>query len=565
MEYFKKLLEQGKALLAKLNTTQKIIAGSIAGIIFVAFIVLFALSAEKPNVILFTDLPADELGTVTKKLDEMGYKYSTSGSSTIYVDPKQRELIMTRLAQESSIPKGIPGWKLFDMTKWTETDREIDVKFMRALRDELKRHIESLKNIEKADVEIAMTNDELFSSSGSDYTAAVTVYLAPGYDRLAKKEIKGIQYLVARGVGSKLKPENVTITDDSGNILSDFDDAGDIAKEEFTLLQYRKRIEEQERVKMLKNIRAGLERIYTPDRIQIVNLDMQFNWDKVKEHRKDYSPIEMVPQDPTKPYNTREVVPSITVSRKKTDESFKGHGWNPQGPAGTESNKPAGYKGADDQFSEYSKQENIENNVVNESEKDILKDPYDMTKVSVAIAIDGIQTLPIQADGEYDLDPTKEPVQKALNSEDLRQAEDIVKAAIGFEEARGDQVSVKNIMFDRSRDWKGMREEYRRKEQLKRMMLAGLVGVFALFLGFILFGAIKREVNRRRRIREEQLALEQQRMREAALRAAEDEGVEVELSLEEKARHELQDNAMNLAKDRPDDVAKLLRTWLAEE
>jgi len=211
------------------------------------------------------------------------------------------------------------------------------------------------------------------------------------------------------------------------------------------------------------------------------------------------------------------------------------------------------------------KDENIENNVVNESEKDIIKEPYDLTKVSVAIAIDGIQTLPTTSDGEYDLDPLKKPVQQALQPDELRQAEDIVKAAVGYSEGRGDQVSVKNIMFDRSRDWKGLRDEYRRKEQIKRMMLAGLVGVFALFLGFILFGAIKREINRRRRIREEQLALEQQRMREAALRAAEDEGVEVELSLEEKARRELQDNAMTLAKERPDDVAQLLRTWLAEE
>jgi len=565
MDFLKKLLEQFKSIYAKLNTTQKIISGSVAGIIVVAFIVLFALSSEKPNIVLFTGLPSEEFGQVTKKLDELGFKYSTAGSNEVRVDAKQRELIMTRLAQENSIPKGIPGWKLFDMTKWTETDREIDVKYMRALRDELKRHIESLKNIEKADVEIAMTNDDLFASSAADYTAAVTIHLAPGYDSLSKKEIKGVQYLVARGVGSKLKPENVTITNDQGQILSDFDDQSDMAKEEFTLLTYRKRIEDQEKVKMLKNIKAGLERIYTPDRIQIVNLDMRYNWDKVKEHRKDYSPIEMVAQDPTKPYNTREVVPSLTISKKKTSENFKGHGWNPQGPAGTESNKPAGYKGADDQFSEYNKDENIENNVVNESEKDIIKEPYDLTKVSVAIAIDGIQTLPTTSDGEYDLDPLKKPVQQALQPDELRQAEDIVKAAVGYSEGRGDQVSVKNIMFDRSRDWKGLRDEYRRKEQIKRMMLAGLVGVFALFLGFILFGAIKREINRRRRIREEQLALEQQRMREAALRAAEDEGVEVELSLEEKARRELQDNAMTLAKERPDDVAQLLRTWLAEE
>jgi flagellar M-ring protein FliF len=565
MDFLKKLLERGKELYAKLDTTKKIIIGSIAGVIVIAFIVLFAVSADKPNVVLFTDLPTEEFGSVTKKMDEMGIKYTTSGSNTILVDSKQRELAMTKLAQENAIPKGVPGWKLFDMTKWTETDREIDVKFMRALRDELKRHIESLTPIEKADVEIAMTEDDLYASKESQYTSAVTIYLKPGYETLTKKEIKGIQYLVARGVGSKLKPENVTITDDTGKILSDFDSPDDVAKEEFTLIQYRKRVEEQERVKMLKNIRAGLERIYTPDRIQIVNLDMAFNWDKVKEHRKDYSPIEMVPQDKTKPYNTREVVPSITISKKKKSENFKGHGWNPQGPAGTEGNRPPGYKAADDQYSEYSNDENIENNVVNESEKDIEKQPYDISKVYVSLAIDGVQSLPMNSDGDYDLDPTKKPVQQALTPEEMKQAENIVKKAIGFDEARGDQVGVENIMFDRSKDWKGLRDEYRRKEQIKRMMLAGLVGVFALFLGFILFGAIRREVQRRRRMREEQLALEQQRMREAALRAAEDEGVEVELSLEERARLELQENAINLAKERPDDVAQLLRTWLAEE
>lgn len=565
MEFLKKLLEQAKEIWGKLDTQKKIIIGSIGGVILIAFVVLFAVSADKPNVMLFTDLPTEEFGSVTKKLDELGIKYTTSGSNTVMVDSKMRELAMTKLAQENAIPKGVPGWKLFDMTKWTETDREIDVKFMRALRDELKRHIEALTPIEKADIEIAMTDDELFASKDSEYTSAVTIYLKPGYETLSKKEIKGIQYLVARGVGSKLKPENVTITDNTGKILSDFDNPDDVAKEEYTLIQYRRRVEEQERVKMLKNIRAGLERIYTSDRIQIVNLDMSFNWDKVKEHRKDYSPIEMVPQDKTKPYNTREVVPSITISRKKKSENFKGHGWNPQGPAGTEGNRPPGYKAADDQYSEYANDENIENNVVNESEKDIQKAPYDITKVYAAIAIDGIQTLPMNSEGEYDLDPSKKPIQQALTPEELKQSENIVKKAIGFDEARGDQVAVENIMFDRSKDWKGLRDEYRHKEQVKKMMLAGLVGVFALFLGFILFSAIRREVQRRRRMHEEQLALEQQRMREAALRAAEDEGVDVELSLEERARLELQENAVNLAKERPDDVAQLLRTWLAEE
>jgi flagellar M-ring protein FliF len=565
MEFLTRLWTQLREIYGRLDRTKKIIIVSVLGVVFIAFVVLFSVSTEKANVMLFSDLASEDFGQVTKKMDEMGYQYTTSGTTSIFVRPDQREIIMTRLAQESLIPKGIPGWKLFDISKWTETDRELNVKYMRALRDEVKRHIESLKNIDKADVEIAITEEELFTEKETPYTAAVTVYLAPGYDKLNKKEIKGIMYLVSRAVGGKLKPENVTVTDELGNIISDFDNEFDKAKEEYTLLEYRKKIEEKARVQLLRDIRKGLERIYTPDRIQIVRLNMDFNWDKISEEREEYSPIEMEADNPATPYSERKVKDSLVVSEKSTEEHFQGHGWNPEGPAGTEGNKPPGYKASDDQFSKYDKQENIKNHAVNKALKKIQRDPYDIATVSVAIAIDGYQDLPRLPEGGFDLDPNKKPVQVPLTDDELRQAENMVKKAINFNEARGDQVAVENIMFDRSRQWNMLREEYLKKEQLKRILLAALIGVFALLLGMVLFRGISRELARRRRMREESLALEQQRMREAALRAAEEEGIDVELSLEEKARLELQTNAVNLARERPDDVAQLLRTWLAEE
>jgi flagellar M-ring protein FliF len=316
---------------------------------------------------------------------------------------------------------------------------------------------------------------------------------------------------------------------------------------------------------MLRDIQEGLKRIFSEDRIQVVRLNLEYNWDKVNEQRKEYLPFVLRQDNPDTPYSELEVKESTPISRKNTTENFQGHGWNPQGPAGTDSNRPPGYKAADDQFAKYDKQENIENLAVGQSDKTIQRQPYEVAKVSVSIAIDGVQDLPKNPDGSYDLDPAKKPVQTPLTPEELKQAEDLIKSAVGFNRARGDMVSVKNIMFDRSKQWEALRDEYERKEQFKRLLLAVLIGIFALFLGFILFTAIKKEMARRRRIREEQLALEQQRMREAALRAAEEDGVDVELSLEEKARLELQENAIRLAKERPNDVAQLLRTWLAEE
>ncbi|TFH42106.1 MAG: flagellar M-ring protein FliF, partial [Chrysiogenales bacterium] len=420
-------------------------------------------------------------------------------------------------------------------------------------------------NIEKANVDIAMTEDTIYSEKETPYTAAVSVHLKPGYDKLSKKEIKGIVFLVSRAVGSRLKPENVTITDNYGNIISDFDDELDKAKTEYTIIEYRNKLEERARVRMLNDIRAGLERIYSSDRIQVLRLNMEFNWDKISEEQEEYTPIELEKDNPATPYSERKIKDSLVISEKTTDEKFQGHGWNPEGPAGTEGNTPPGYKASDDQFAKYDKNEQIKNHAVNKTMRKIDRAPYDISRVSVAIAIDGQQNLPKLQSGEFDLDPAKEPVQTPLTSEQLKKAENIIKKAINFSEARGDQVAVENIMFDRSRYWDELRSEFRKKEQIKKILLAALIGVIALFVGFILFRAISKELERHRRAKEEQLALEQQRMREAALRAAEEEGIDVELSIEERARLELQENAVNLARERPDDVAQLLRTWLAEE
>ncbi len=150
MDFLKKLFEQIKEIFGKLDTTKKIIFGVVVTVVLASFVALFTVSSGEPSIVLFADLPSDDFGQVTKKLEEMGYYYETSGITSIMVKPADREVILTRLAQEQMIPRGIPGWKLFDISKWTETDREIDIKFMRAIRDEVKRHIESLKNIDKA-------------------------------------------------------------------------------------------------------------------------------------------------------------------------------------------------------------------------------------------------------------------------------------------------------------------------------------------------------------------------------------------------------------------------------
>jgi flagellar M-ring protein FliF len=147
----------------------------------------------------------------------------------------------------------------------------------------------------------------------------------------------------------------------------------------------------------------------------------------------------------------------------------------------------------------------------------------------------------------------------------MRGFEAIVKGAIGFNPARKDRVVVQNIQFDRTEEFETEDAYLKRREQMRKTLLSALIALFAIFIVTIAYRAIAREVARKKRLREEELARQQQLMREAALRTAEAEGVEVELSAEERARLEMQENVMNIAREHPEEVAKLIRTWLAEE
>jgi flagellar M-ring protein FliF len=152
-----------------------------------------------------------------------------------------------------------------------------------------------------------------------------------------------------------------------------------------------------------------------------------------------------------------------------------------------------------------------------------------------------------------------------LTDVDISKARALVENAIGFSRERGDSVTVQHVVFDRTNEHQKEDREYRAKLQLQRTILYIMISIAVLLISFIVFRLVSRELERRRRLREEELARQHQAMREAALRAAEEEGAEVEMSVEERARLELQENAVNMAREHPEDVAQLIRTWLMEE
>ncbi|MBN1899062.1 MAG: flagellar M-ring protein FliF [Spirochaetes bacterium] len=563
-EFLDKLLTQFKNIYSKLNQKQKIIIGVILLVVIVSIIVLVSYSGKATKIRLYTDLNAQDYGEITKKLQELGYEF-TPENNNIWVRPEDKQYIKMKLAQEGIIPSGVKGWELFDIQKWTTTDFERNINKRRAIIGEITRHLKMLsEDIEDVSIQITMPEKELYMEDDFPWKASIIITPAPYSDIIKnKKKIKGIINLVAFGV-DKLSKDNIVVTDNHGNVLSDF--AEDEKTDYLVRAKREAKITEELRRALQEDIYSGLQKFIGKDKVDArVYLDIDFNQEVIE--KKEFIPIQLKKDNPATPYDESEYTEKIPRSEKDVEEKFQGYGFVPEGPPGVEPNYPPGYKEATDKFGKYEKNEKIKNYEISEQNTKINRSPYKIKKISVAVWVDGIWKKVYNEKGDLEINQDMTIKREYLNRspEELKKYEDIIRGAIGYDADRGDLVVVKNVQFDWSEKWKKEDIAIQRKAQLRKTLIWTLITLFALFMGTLVYRAMAKEIARRKRIREEELAMQQQMMREAALKAAEEEGVEVELSLEEKARLEMQQNAVSLAKERPEDVAALLRTWLAEE
>lgn len=569
-DFFKKILETLKNVLGKLDNKQKIIVGAVAALL-VGLLVFAVSSSSEPTLVYLFKKPLSQAdyAKITKKLQEYGAGFRTKDDRYVLVkDEKTGAQLRMKLAQDNLLPKDIKGWELFDTEKWTTTDFERNVMKRRAIIGAMTRHLRMIEDIESVKLTVSMPEPSLYMQKDEPWKASVTITKKPFSDiykngKGNRKKIEGIIRIVANGI-DRLKPEHIVVTDNKGNILSDFSDEDKTdylarAKEEYKLSeQFRRRLENK--------LRQQLQRVLTKDRFDLT-VKYELDFDQKKEERKEIIPIVLQKDDPETPYSEYKYTLKAQTSTKDTREEFKGPTYIPEGPAGTENNIPPGLKEKINRFSHYQKNERIENNEYSRKNTTVKKAPYEIKKIAVAAWIDGVWEKVLDKDGNpvvtkgFKIKRNYLPVKK----ETLRTVQSVIQKAIAYNPGRGDQVVVEHLQFDRRAEFEKEDEEIRRREQIRRTLIAAVAALFLLFIGTLLYRAVQKEIQRRKRIREEELALQQQRMREQALRAAEEEGVEVELSLEEKARMEMQENAINMARERPEEVAQLLRTWLMEE
>jgi flagellar M-ring protein FliF len=567
-ERLRALLAQLGTLWGKWSVTQKAILFSVLGVAVLAVVLIGVFSAA-PSMVPLIGTPVKEendRARILGVLDQEGVKYKTGPDNMIYVeDQKTARRIRTILFREDLIPARTDPWAIFDVERWTLTDFERDVNLQRALTKSLEQHILGVDDVDAVSVTLVVPKKELFEEDQKQVSASVILTPRPGSDIGAnRKKIEGIQKIIKFAVAG-LKDENLVITDQNGIQLNDFEgqmgvDRIEIARRE---LKTKKELEQQYKSEILNSLRS----MFGADRVQIVKIDILLDMSKQTVNTEEHFPVTIRKDNPRTPFDESEVVASITLSKEVKEEQFEGTGFNPEGPPGQEGQTPPAYKDLSNLVGKYSQSSMIQNEVVNKRSTVEEKSPWAISRITAAVAIDGVWKRVYNAQGQLELNTDGSIKREYLpvTDGDLKKAEALLRDAVGFSRDRGDSVTVEHLQFDRNRQFGDEDLELRQQRQVRSTILSVIIGLAGLLTAIVLYRLLAKEMERRRRLKEEELARQHQAMREAALRRAEEEGAEVELSVEDRARLEMQENAVNMAREHPEDVAQLIRTWLLEE
>ncbi|MBR5646788.1 MAG: flagellar M-ring protein FliF [Treponema sp.] len=567
-EWLKKVGAKIKELWSKWKPIQKVIIIGIILVVIVVIIVTARLSGKPSSVRLFNDKVSDTTTRtqILTRLDQAGIEATTDNDGYIYVENKdvKRQAVIL-LNDDNLLPSNIDIWSDYFDRNWSTTDADQNVKLKEKKRLEIERFIESYPDIYDAAVTIEMPDNSLFSETQNPVTCSVILKTKSGSTLLTdRKRILGIQRAVLAGIEG-LKEDYLIITDEEGNQINDFagmadSDAVDIVSKQQKLILRR---ETEIRAKILEAFR----KTYTTDRCRDVLVSVDMDMSKKQSESKEYTGITIRKDNPDTPWDDSEIKEYLPISQQTVTKTWEGTGYNPEGPAGVEGENPPVYSDMTNVVGRSTETGLTQNNALNEKTTQEVTSPK-IDRVTVSVNIDGTWSLVRNKEtGKYELDDEgwRKREYKSLTPFEISEAEKVVKGAIGYDRDRGDQVYITNIAYDRRDEQHAEDLLYFAKEKRTIVIICILAGIVFFLIAFILFRVISKEIERRRREREARLLAEQQAARERALWDAKDNELEVTMSVEETRRMELQENAITMAKEHPEDVAMLIRTWLMEE
>lgn len=369
------------------------------------------------------------MASIIDTLDKAGVKYKLNEQDgIIYVAAKDIQLAKVKLSVA-----GIPRDDSFNFSYLNDqgsignSQFLENARYLRALEADLSKTISSIEGVSAARVHIAIPQNNVFADENGRPTASVVLSMSPGL-MSDKEKIRAIVQVVASSVPG-LDPKDVAITDQYGHYLSGVLDGDGIFSAE--QLNYQNNMQRYYE----KRIETMIVPLIGENKLTVrVQADIDFT--RHEEAKESYDSGDQVlrseqslSEENSSPAGASGAPGSLSNSPPQQGQSGQGGAQGASGaPAASSSTAANG-----DKRSQSTKNYEIGKSVIyrkNSTPK--------INALSVAVVIDN----------EMVMDPkTKKMISKPLDQEKIAKITDLVKATIGYNEKRGDKVTVVNSSF----------------------------------------------------------------------------------------------------------------------
>lgn len=382
--------------------------------------------------ILYANVSDQDGGAIIGALQQMNIPYKfTDGGGAILIPDGQVHEVRLRLASQGLPKGGLAGFEILENQKFGSSQFLEQVNYQRALEGELSRSIQSLSAVDGARVHLAITKPTVFARERQQTSVSVLLNLHPGRV-LAVEQVSAIVHLVSSSIPN-LPVKNVTVVDQHGNLLSAQKNDAEETGLNPSQLKYVQELEQ--------NYARRIEAILTP-LTGSANVHAQVTADL------DFSRVERA-EETYKPNNN--VVEAAVIRSEQKSESLSIA--QPEGGIpGALSNRPPAPAQApvavDTQAAEAaqggkniptdSRKESTTNYEVDKTISHTRQSTGRINRLSAAVVINY----------RSQLDEEGSPVSTALPAEEIGKITDLVKQTIGFNEARGDTLTVTNSQFN---------------------------------------------------------------------------------------------------------------------
>ena len=405
----KPLLEGLKAL----GTARLAAMGAVAVGILAMLAVLVSQGGSHPQMsLLYGDLDLREAGQMAEQLEKAHIAHELGPQDDRLLVPADQVAAARLLLAKNGLPSGgSVGYEIFDRgDNLTATQFEQSINQTRALEGELARSIRLISGVRAARVHLVLPHREPFASEQVAAQASVLLSMA-GAARMDPEGVQAVLNLVAAAVPG-LKPQNIAIIDNRGNVLARAGNPVDGGS-----VQSVDELRQATELRLARAVEEMLEPSLGAEHVR-AEAAVTMNIDQVRETRESFDPNQQ-------------------VLRSQQTVSDKNRSSDGQTNTSVQNNLPNANAGQASSGSQDDRQEETNNYEIGKTVRTLIQDQPRLARISLAVMVDG--TTVAGAGGKATWQPR--------SKDELDRIATLVKSAIGFDEKRGDTVSVVSMPF----------------------------------------------------------------------------------------------------------------------